>query len=166
MKQRRWGVEWDILSESPVFQSVFVATCTSVFQRRSKRNCSVLHFYLQISIWPHESLCFCNNLELSDPTIAEATVCCEHMYKYLVIESDVDSFLEGERRGGLERWKMGRIWSPAKFPKEQFTVLDEYTVTVTCELRGCVCAEDGGMLSGSREHLSFLEFSFLFPPAF
>lgn len=58
-----------------------------------------------------------------------------------------------------------RIRSPAKFPKEQFTVMDEYTVTVKFELGGCVCVEDGGMLSDSREHLSRLEFSFLFPPA-
>lgn len=44
--------------------------------------------------------------------------------------------------------------------------MDEYTVTVKFELCGyvCVCVEDSGMLSDSREHLSRLEFSFLFPP--
>lgn len=29
----------------------------------------------------------------------------------------------------------GRTWSPAKFPKEQFTVMDEYTVTVKFRFR-------------------------------
>lgn len=59
-----------------------------------------------------------------------ATVCCIHMYKRLVIESYGDSSLERERRRGLEWGKMQRISSPAKFPKGQFTVMDEYTVTV------------------------------------
>lgn len=62
----------------------------------------------------------------------------------------------------------GRIRSPTEFPKEQFTVMDEYTVTVKFERRGCarvlVCIGGRGMLSDSREHLSCLEFSFLFPP--
>lgn len=49
---------------------------------------------------PRESLWFCNDLVLSDPTIAMATVCCIHMYEQLVIESDGDSFVEkGEKKG-------------------------------------------------------------------
>lgn len=60
---------------------------------------------------------------------------------------------------------MGREYeAPAKFPKEQFTVMDEYTVAVKFQLLSvCVCVEDAGMLSDSREHLSCLEFSFLVP---
>lgn len=42
--------------------------------------------------------------------------------------------------------------------------MDEYTVAVKFQLLSvCVCAEDAGMLSDSREHLSCLEFSFLVP---
>lgn len=79
-------------------------------------------------MWPHESLWFCNDLALSDPTITMATA-----HTYVRAACDGDSFVEreGEREEGVlcgERW--GRIWSPAKFPKEQFTVMDEYTVTV------------------------------------
>lgn len=58
---------------------------------------------------------------------------------------------------------MWGVRSPAKFPKEQFTVMDEYTVAVKFRLGECVCVGDGGMLSDSREHLSCLEFSFLSP---
>lgn len=43
----------------------------------------------------------------------------------------------GKWGGGVLR--RGRIWGPVKFPKEQFTVMDEYTVRVEFEHRGCVC---------------------------
>lgn len=69
----------------------------------------VLNYKLQITLRPHESLRFCNDLALSNPTIAMATVCCTRMYKQLVIESDGDSFVERERRRGLEWGNMGRI---------------------------------------------------------
>lgn len=59
----------------------------------------VLNYKLQITVWPRESLWFCNDLVLSDPTIAPATACRIHMYKRLVIESDGDSYVEkGEKK--------------------------------------------------------------------
>ena len=58
-------------------------------------------------MWPCESLWFCNDLVLSDPTIAPATACRIHMYKRLVIESDGDSFVE---KGEKKRTGVGVGW--------------------------------------------------------
>lgn len=77
----------------------------------------VLNYKLQITMQPHESHWFCNDLALSDPTIAMATVCCIHMYKQLVIESDGDSFVQRERRRGLEWGKMGEYMKPRQIPQ-------------------------------------------------
>lgn len=102
----------------------------------------VLNYEPQITMWPHESLWFCNDLALSDLTITMATA---HTYVRAACDGEWWRQLCGkrEREEGDscgERW--GRIWSPAKFPKEQFTVMDEYTVTsqiLTLWMCVCVC---------------------------
>lgn len=79
----------------------------------------VFNYKLQITAWPHESHWFCNDLALSDPTIAMATACCLHMYKQLVIESDGDSFLGRERRLGTRVGKdrRGENMRPRQIPQ-------------------------------------------------
>lgn len=56
--------------------------------------------------------------------------------------------------GGLWVWKLGmRIWIQAKFPKEQFIAMDEYTATVKFPLS--LQMRVFGTLSDFGEHLSF-----------
>lgn len=89
-----------------------------VFQRCTKQAIAAPFCYkLQITTRSHESLWFYNDLALSDPTIAMATVCCIHMYEQLVIESDRDSFLDRERRWGLEWGKIGENMKPRQIPQ-------------------------------------------------